>query len=40
MQWLRFGQNGYLQIFAIARREAWNDLFPRLRALRDSIELR
>lgn len=40
VQWLRFGQNGYLQIFAIARREAWNDLFPRLRALRDSIELR
>ena len=40
VQWLRFGQSGYLQIFAIVRKTAWNDVFPRLRAIRDSIEPR
>ena len=40
VQWLRFGQNGHLQMFAIARRTAWNDVFPRLRAIRDGIEPR
>jgi hypothetical protein len=40
VQWLRFGQNGYLQMFAIVRKTAWNEVFPRLRAIRDSIEPR
>lgn len=40
VQWLRFGQTGHLQIFAIARRTAWNSVFPRLRQIRDSIEPR
>jgi hypothetical protein len=40
VQWLRFGPNGYLQIFAIARREKWDELFPRLRAVRDGVQLR
>jgi len=40
VQWLRFGQNGYLQIFAIVRKSAWNEVFPRLRSIRDSIEPR
>lgn len=40
VQWLRFGQNGYLQMFAIVRKAAWNDIFPRLRTVRDSIEPR
>lgn len=40
VQWLRFNRGAYLQVFAIARRTAWNDVFPRLRALRDSIEPR
>ena len=40
VQWLRFGQSGYLQMFAIVRKSAWNDVFPRLRAVRDSIEPR
>jgi hypothetical protein len=40
VQWLRFGNGGYLQIFAIARRDVWADLFPRLRAIRDGIDLR
>jgi len=38
VQWLRFGQNAYLQMFAIVRKTAWNDVFPRLRQIRDSIE--
>jgi hypothetical protein len=38
VQWLRFGGNGYLQMFAIVRKTAWNDVFPRLRQIRDSIE--
>jgi hypothetical protein len=40
VQWLRFGQSGYLQMFAIVRKTAWNDVFPRLRTIRDSIEPR
>lgn len=40
VQWLRFGQYGHLQMFAIVRRAAWNDVYPRLRAIRDSIEVR
>ena len=40
VQWLRFGQSASLQIFAIVRKAAWNDVFPRLRAIRDSIEPR
>jgi hypothetical protein len=38
--WIRFGKSGYLQMFAIARRTAWNDVFPRLRAIRDGIDQR
>jgi hypothetical protein len=38
VQWLRFGQNAFLQMFAIVRKTAWNDVFPRLRQIRDSIE--
>jgi hypothetical protein len=40
VQWLRFGNGGYLQMFAIARRGAWAEVFPRLRAIRDGIDLR
>ena len=40
VQWLRFGQSAYLQMFAIVRKPAWNEVFPRLRAIRDSIEPR
>jgi hypothetical protein len=37
VQWLRFGQTGHLKMFAIARRGVWNDVFPRLRTIRDGI---
>ena len=40
VQWVRFGGSGHLQMFAIARRAAWNDVFARLRTIRDGIELR
>ena len=40
VQWIRFGQGGYLQMFAIVRKPAWNEVFPRLRQVRDSIEPR
>ena len=40
VQWLRFGQSGYMQMFAVVRKTAWNDVFPRLRQVRDSIEPR
>jgi hypothetical protein len=40
VQWLRFGQNAHLQMFAIVRKSAWKDVFPRLRQIRDSIEPR
>jgi len=40
VQWLRFGQNAYMQMFAIVRKNAWKDVFPRLREIRDSIEPR
>jgi hypothetical protein len=40
VQWVRFGQSAHMQMFAIARRTAWNDTFTRLRAIRDGIELR
>jgi hypothetical protein len=40
VQWLRFGQSAYLQMFAVVRKPAWNEVFPRLRTIRDSIEPR
>jgi len=38
VQWLRFGSGGFLQMIGIARADAWNDVFNRLRAIRDSVE--
>jgi hypothetical protein len=40
VQWLRFGQSGYIQMFALARRAAWNEVFPKLRTIRDNLEPR
>ena len=40
VQWLRFGQNAHLQMFAIVRRANWNEVYPKLRAIRDSVEPR
>jgi hypothetical protein len=40
VQWLRFGTGAFMQMVGIARSEAWSDEFPRLRAVRDSIDPR
>ena len=40
VQWLRFGGGGYLQIVGLARMDAWQEAYPRLRAVRDGIEPR
>ena len=40
VQWVRFGGGGYMRIVAIARKEDWNEAFPRFRAVRDSIDSR
>lgn len=37
VQWLSFGTTGYLQILGAARKDQWATIFPRLRAIRDSI---
>lgn len=38
VQWLRFGGVGtYLQMLGVARREAWEEILPRMRAVRDGI---
>src|SRR5207244_5173291 len=38
VQWLRFGSAGYLRMLGIARRDAWDEAFPRMPALRDGLE--
>ena len=40
IQWLRFGGGGYLQMVGIARADSWTSVFPRLRTVRDSVELK
>jgi hypothetical protein len=39
-QWLRFGSGGHLRILAMARKEGWSEVFTRLRAVRDGIDLK
>jgi hypothetical protein len=38
VQWLRYTGGGFLDMVGMGRAEAWNEEFPRLRAIRDSIE--
>lgn len=39
-QWLRFSGGNYLRIVGVGRKEDWDALFTRFRAVRDGIELR
>jgi hypothetical protein len=39
-QWLRFGINGHIRVLALVRKTAWNELYPRLRAVRDGVDPR
>ena len=36
VQWLRFGP-GVVQMFGIARRDRWDDVFARMRTVRDGF---
>jgi hypothetical protein len=38
VQWLRFGPNGYMRMLGVARKDEWDKVFPRFRAVRDGIE--
>jgi hypothetical protein len=40
VQWLRFGTGGFMQMIGISRADIWSDEFPRLRAVRDGIDLK
>jgi len=38
VQWLRFGENGHLQMLGVARKEKWAEIYPKLRTIRDGID--
>jgi|ERR1700688_311651 len=40
VQWLRFGGGGFLRIVGVGRRDDWDGLFTRFRAVRDGLDLR
>jgi hypothetical protein len=40
IQWLRFGGGGYLQMVGVASADNWPGALARLRAVRDSVELK
>jgi hypothetical protein len=40
VQWVRFGENGHLQMLGIVRKERWAEIYPKLRTIRDNIDPR
>jgi hypothetical protein len=38
VQWLRFGDGGFLEMTGVSRAEAWSDVIRRFRAVRDGID--
>jgi hypothetical protein len=40
VQWVRFGSGGFLRIVGVGRKDDWDALFTRFRAVRDGIDLR
>jgi hypothetical protein len=40
VQWVRFGTAGLIRMVAVARKDQWASLYPRLRAVRDGIDPR
>lgn len=38
VQWLRFGAGGHMRMVGVARKDAWESIFPRFRAVRDGID--
>jgi len=39
VQWLRFGGGGFLRVIGAVHKDNWDQLFPRFRQVRDSIEI-
>lgn len=39
-QWLRFGITGHVRMLALVRKTGWNEIYPRLRSMRDGIDPR
>jgi hypothetical protein len=40
VQWVRFGSGGFLRVVGVSRKDDWDALFTRFRAVRDGIETR
>jgi hypothetical protein len=40
VQWVRFGRSGFLRMVGIARADAWGEVFPRFRTVRDGVNPR
>jgi len=38
VQWMRFGAGGYMRMLGVTRKDDWDKMFPRFRAVRDGIE--
>jgi hypothetical protein len=38
VQWVRFGSGGFLRVIGVGPPNTWDDVFTRLRALRDGVE--
>jgi hypothetical protein len=38
VQWLRFSPGGYLRVVGISKKDAWLQVYPRFRAIRDGVE--
>lgn len=40
VQWVRFGNGGYIRLVGMARTDSWRDAFPRFRGVRDGLKPR
>lgn len=40
VQWVRFGTGGFLRVIGVGPTQGWDDVFTRLRAVRDGVEPR
>lgn len=40
VQWIKFGNGGFIRLVGIARAESWRDAFPRFRSVRDGLKTR
>lgn len=40
VQWIRFGSGGFLRVIGVGPAQGWDDMFNRLRAVRDGVEPR